>query len=176
MKSILLNLICLCAFTLAGCATGTVEVPGICSSQEIGTVPASPVGTQFEPITYSTNFDLSDAVNKTKDVADSTSVTITQLILSGTTTLRWVNHVTVTIRAKDVNGPDKVFASYQNDGTGDDYALNMNVLMSSDEIATYLKSPIILTFQIYAPTGPTSFNQLSANICADVTATVSKGL
>lgn len=174
--AILFSIAALLSLVSFGCANVTVDAPDICTSQDLGVVPAAEVSTPFEPVMFEHNFDLSEAVSKVGDVADDMTATVTVLKVSGTTSLRWIDHITVEAHDNSSVPSPKMFASYQNDGTGDDFTVTLKILMNSSDLVQYLRRPLVLSFEIFATTGPSSFNRLSVDICADVQGTFNKSL
>lgn len=174
--------------SLVGCATATVDVPA-CDTQttNFGTAPALPsvgVSTMVTLPPVSVPFDISDALKKISDVADSEQVTVTGLTIDNSTgDLSWLRSVnaTVTGSATDGSTPEAPFASGQ--WSGDPCpSLSLNVTMSGDQILHYLQSGqvtlnLTATGDVSAMSVPAG-TQLtnSVTLCVDAQGTISKSL
>ena len=157
------------SMALSACVQMTVDAPGVCDSQPLGTVPASPVPVSNPPpLSYSQTFDFSDTVKKVNNVADSSNVTITQFVLTGDSDLGWVKEVTVTVGGQ-------VFASYIS-GVHPQNSITMQVQMDSQTLTELLQHPINLLFTLRASSAPLVAVNFSANLCVDVSAQVNKSL
>lgn len=183
-----LVIIGLAAATLSGCATATVDVPA-CDSQStmLGTVPSFPPGVA-PPLSISlppapVSFDLSDALKKVGDVADSENVSVSSFSIDNTSgDLSWVRslNATITGSATDGSTPETAFASGQWSGDPGT-TLNLNVSLSGDKVLHYLQSgQVTLNLAVTgdpsaAPAPGTQLNN-SVNLCVDAQGTVSKSL
>lgn len=179
------------AACLSGCATATVDVPA-CDTQStnLGTVPSFPPGLA-PPATVSlppapVSFDISDALKKVSDVADSTQVTVTSLTIDNTSgDLSWVRSVNVTITGSATDGstPEIPFASGQWSGDpGGTLSLSLASSMTGDKVLSYLQSGQV-TLKVAVTGDPSAMAlpagtqlQNSVSLCVDAQGTISKSL
>lgn len=177
----------LAACTLSGCATATVDAP-VCDSESVnlGTTPSGhPAGSLLVTLPPApVQFNLSDALKKVSDVADSVQVTVNGLTIDNTThDLDWIRAVSVTATGSAMDGstPETPFASGQwsgNPGT----SLGLTVIMPGDTVLHYLQSGqvtlnITVTGDVSAMSIPpgTQLNN-TVTLCVDTQGTVSKSL
>jgi hypothetical protein len=177
-----LVIIGLAGATMVGCATATVDVPACdMQSTNFGTVPsthaASSTVVTLPPAPVS--FDLSDAIKKIGDVADSEQINVTSFTIDNSTgDLSWVRSVNVSLQ------DGTLLASGQWGGDpGSSLSLALNPQLSGDQILGYLKAgPVNLNIVVAgdvaaaAAVPPGTQLQNNVNLCVDAQGTVSKSL
>lgn len=179
------------AACLSGCATATVDVPA-CDTQStnLGTVPSFPPGVA-PPATVSlppapVSFDISDALKKVSDVADSEQVTVTSLTIDNSAgDLNWVRSVNTTITGSATDGstPEVAFASGSwSDTPGASLSLTLDQSMLGDKVLHYLQSGQV-TLNVSVTGDPSAMTlpagtqlQNSVTLCVDAQGTISKSL
>jgi hypothetical protein len=152
------------AIVLSGCISANVSEPSICSTVDLGTIPASPVSFQLPPTTFSKSFDFSKSLSKVSDVANDLTVSVSQLTIDNNGDLSWVSAMSVSIEGQDSTHPLTPFATF-NPADVSDQTISLQVVMNSDQLLNYLMSgPVIISVTL-SGSAPTTKVDLSNTLC-----------
>lgn len=164
---------------MLSCVSATVTAPDVCNSTTVGTVPASPVadlqGSLPKDLLPPFPLDLSDTLKKISDLSPDSSVTVTQLSLTGDSNLQWLTNVMVSIKGDTPDAPDVDFATYDSDGSDPGTSLPLTLKMDSVTAKRYLSQPATLTFALTG-TAPTQEVVLSNTMCVEASGKFDKSL
>jgi hypothetical protein len=147
-------------FVNNGCVSVQISDPEVCDSQPISwpiptlpaipsTVPACGDFSATLPSTSTTaTFDFSGDISKISKFADGLSVVINKLLIDNSNAnFTWVSGVNVSIASQTL--PQMELATYTRPDAGQLISLNVNVVMSPENVLKYLSSgPVVLTFTL----------------------------
>lgn len=171
------KLLFILAASMMGCVSATVTEPSICESQALS-LPSVPLSVPGADPTISTTqqMDLSGTFSKIKDVTDSVSIAVNQLVVDNSSgNMSWLNHVEVDIASQGM--PSKVMVNYDlKPSDQNSSSVNLPVVLDNDTLYSYLsKGPVTLTFTLSGNI-PTQAVNLSGMMCLSASASVSKSL
>lgn len=143
-----------------GCVSVQISDPEVCDSHPVSwAVPTLPTIPSTVPVcgdftatlpstSTTTTFDFSGDISKISQFADGLSVVINKLLIDNSSAdFTWVSGVDVSISSKTL--PQMELATYVRPDAGQLTSLNVNVVMSPEDVLKYLSSgQVVLTFTL----------------------------
>jgi hypothetical protein len=168
MKTILTSLL---VASMVGCVSATVS-DEVCDTVSLGTLPAATAGITLPPTTFnSPSEDYSSVVKKVSDITSNIIPSVNQLTLNNNGDLDFVSQVDVSINGATGSAP---FANYQSNGSTPSNQLDLDVVIDSATLLTYLQAPFTLTFTIAGQ--PAQSVPLTNTLCIGLSGSISKSL